>query len=90
MNFSLNKYNEIVILKILSQIIDYQNDSKVSEIVLKNDSTTSDADDENIHDSTTDDEVFYDPEPFMGCPCGKKYFSDIPYKRHMAKFHPGT
>jgi len=69
---------------------DYQNDSKVSEIVLKNDSTTSNADDENINDSTTDDEVFYDPEPFMGCPCGKKYFSDIPYKKHMATFHPLT
>jgi len=69
---------------------DYQNDSKVLEIVLKNDSTTSNADDENINDSTTDDEVFYDPEPFMGCPCGKKYFSDIPYKKHMATFHPLT
>ena len=60
----------------------------MSEIVLKNDSTTSNADDENINDSTTDDEVFYDPEPFMGCPCGKKYFSHIPYKKHMATFHP--
>merc|ERR1711953_557059 len=69
---------------------DYQNNSKVSEIVLKNDSTTSNADDENINDSTTYDEVFYDPEPFMGCPCGKKYFSDIPYKKHMATFHPLT
>ena len=62
----------------------------MSEIVLKNDSTTSNADDENINDSTTYDEVFYDPEPFMGCPCGKKYFSDIPYKKHMATFHPLT
>ena len=29
----------------------------------------------------------YDHEPFMGCPCGKKYVSDIPYKKHMAIFH---
>ena len=30
----------------------------------------------------------YDPEPFLGCPCGKKFLCDLPYKKHMATFHP--
>ena len=62
----------------------------MTENVLKNDSTTSNADVENINDSTTnDEELLYDPEPFLGCPCGKKYVCDIPYKKHMTTFHVG-
>ena len=31
------------------------------------------------------------PEPFLGCQsCGKKFFSDIAQKRHMASYHPPT
>ena len=53
----------------------------------KNDTSNGD---EQINNSTTNDEDIYDPEPFLGCPCGKKFVSDIPYKKHMATFHPLT
>ena len=58
----------------------------------ENESKNDTSNDEQINNSTTnDDKEIYDPEPFLGCRlCGKKFVSDIPYKKHMATFHPLT